>query len=51
MNVREVGEIDQPLADERPFEPPVSEGGGLATATVCGEGPIQLESFGEESHD
>ena len=40
LNVREIDEpAGEPLADNRPFEPPVSDGGGLATAPVCGEAP------------
>lgn len=49
LNVREKDEpADQPLADNRPFVAPVSDGGGLATAPVCGRAPIRLENFGPE---
>ncbi len=36
INVRETDEAAGPLADNRPFTPPVADGGGLATAPVCG---------------
>ena len=40
LNVREKDEpAGEPLADNRPFEAPVSDGGGIATAPVCGGGP------------
>ena len=41
LNVREKDEpADQPLADNRPFAPPVSDAGGMATSRVCGSAPI-----------
>jgi hypothetical protein len=49
LNVREVDEpADTPLVDNRPFVAPVSDAGGLATAPVCGQAPIRLETFGPE---
>ena len=40
LNVREPDEpADQPLADNRPYEPPVADG-GMASDPVCGESPV-----------
>lgn len=49
LNVREKDEpATHPLGDNRPFEAPVSDAGGLATAPVCGQASIRLENFGPE---
>ena len=45
LNVREADEpATEPLADNRPFDAPVSDGGGLATAPVCGAAPVDPNS-------
>jgi hypothetical protein len=48
LNVREIDEPPtQPLADNRPFDAPVSTG-GIARRKVCGQGPIDPQSVESE---
>jgi predicted acyl esterase len=50
LNVREKDEpADQPLADNRPFAPPISDAGGLATTPICGQDPIDPQSVVSET--
>lgn len=45
LNVREPDEpASEALADNRPYDAPVSDGGGLATAPVCGAAPADPSS-------
>lgn len=46
LNVRE---HDETHVHANPVEAPVSDGGGIATAPVCGEAPVRLSNFGSES--
>lgn len=47
LNVREKDEpAETPLADNRGHKPPVSDGGGVASASVCGRAPLRHELLG-----